>query len=779
MPNHSSDWTRLFLPPVICWVILLIGLVPPGLAFTDSTGKILKDDPNKPWHIAADELTYDDKTEEYIAKGNVTITKENRKLSADFVRFDHKNMIANASGHVLMTVGGDLLTGNQLEINLATETGTLFEGTVFLKQNHFYISGSKLEKTGEKTYHAEQGSLTSCDGPKPAWKITGRNMNVTLEGYGTVNHAAFYAGGVPVLYSPYLLFPAKIKRQSGLLLPQMAYSERNGFEYSQPFYWAINDHQDATFYLNHIAERGEMVGLEYRYLLNQESKGTMLFSFLDDRKTDDGTGTSTQDWGYSQDSVTRPNSDRYWFRMKHDQALPYHFYAKLDLDIVSDQDYLQDFRNGYTGFDESDITFFRYFGRDLDDYNDPVRVNRLNVSRYWVGYGLNTEVRWYDNVINRRWEDTDPTLQKLPYVQFYGSKKQVPSTPLYFDMNTDYNHFYRQDGTRGQRADIYPRMYYPYRFRNYFTFEPSVGFRQTAWYVDTFDENPEDSNSTLSRSIYDIDLDLSTEFFKVFSLTGEKVDKLKHVIRPRITYTYVPDYNQDKYPYFDRIDRIKEENIVIWSLTNTFTTKLKPRTEPAAAEASPYKVPGYAYHEFLRFYLEQGYDINLANQDDPEPFTPIYGEIQFEPFRHLILQADAEYSHYRGEFETHNIGSVVSDTRGDQIFVEYRYAQDQSESVYTNLLIKLSDNLRAYTDYERNMYDNQRIQSGFGLKYYSQCWSLDMRYIDEIDDRRYVFLINLFGLGGFGSGTPSREFEDIFGGRNTMLGSPYQVISTQ
>jgi LPS-assembly protein len=750
-----------------------------GFAFTDSQGNLLKDDPNKPWHIAADELTYDQKTEEYIAKGNVTITKENKKLSADFVRFNHKNMDAHASGHVLMTAGEDVLTGNQLDINLASETGTLYDGTIFLKQNHFYISGNKLQKTGDQTYSAEQASLTSCDGPKPAWKITGRKMNVTIEGYGTVENAAFYAQNVPVLYSPYMMFPAKIKRQSGLLAPEFAYSERNGFEYTQPFYWAISDSSDATFYIDHITQRGEMFGAEYRYALDDESKGTMRFNFMDDKKIDDGTGSSSQDWGYPQDNEFRPNSDRYWFRMKHDQALPNRFYAKLDLDIVSDQDYLQEFRNGYMGFDESDIDFFKYFGRDLDDYNDRVRVNRLNVSKYWTGYGLNTEVRWYDDVVYRRWYDTDPTLQKLPYVQFYGSKKPISSTPLYFDLNSEYTNFFRKDGTRGQRADIYPRMYYPYRFKNYFTFEPSVGARQTAWYVDNFDENPDDSNSTMSRSIYDVGLDLSTEFFRVFSIAGQKVDRLKHVIRPRIIYTYVPEYNQDEYPYFDRIDRIDEENIITYSLTNTFISKLKPRTASPESGESSIKPFGYAYSEFLRFYLEQSYDINLANQNDPEPFTPIYGEIQFSPYRHLTLQADAEYSHYRGDFESHNVGTMVSDGRGDQIFVEYRYSQDLSESIYTNLLVKLSDSIKAYTDYEHNIHDSQRIQTGFGLKYFAQCWSLDMRYIDEIDDKRYVFLINLFGLGGFGSGSPSREFEDIFGGRDTMLGSPYQIISAQ
>ena len=119
---------------------------------------------------------------------------------------------------------------------------------------------------------------------------------------------------------------------------------------------------------------------------------------------------------------------------------------------------------------------------------------------------------------------------------------------------------------------------------------------------------------------------------------------------------------------------------------------------------------------------------------------------------------------------------MLSDIRGDRIFVEYRYETKDSESVYTNLMVALTDSVKAYTDYEQNIMDSRRIQSGLGMRYQSQCWSVDLRYLDEVDDRKYIFLINLSGLGGFGSG-----FRDIndFGGRYTVFDAPYQVIRSQ
>ncbi|UCH00412.1 MAG: LPS-assembly protein LptD, partial [Deltaproteobacteria bacterium] len=244
-------------------------------------------DPNEPWHIVADEISYDQKAEQYIARGDVTITKEDRSLAADFVRFDHKTMKALAIGNVIMTAGEDILTGTSMEMDLEAETGTVYNGTIFFKANHFYIKGNKIQKVGKYSYTVDKASVTTCDGDRPAWKITGRNLKVTIEGYGFVNHATLWAKIIPVLYTPFLVFPVKLKRQSGLLAPQIGYSDRKGAEYNQPFYWAINECSDATFYLHHMGRRGEKLGLEYRYVLDERSKGTLMYDFLDDRKVDD------------------------------------------------------------------------------------------------------------------------------------------------------------------------------------------------------------------------------------------------------------------------------------------------------------------------------------------------------------------------------------------------------------------------------------------------------------------------------------------------------------
>ena len=754
--NTCSTICHLFLTLVILLSI-------PAYSFSDNNDQF-PNNPKIPWHIVADEIDYDDKAGSYIGKGNVMITKEDKKIAADFIRFDQKTMKVYAKGHVIMTAGEDTLTGTSIEMNLEAETGTIYNGTIFIKENHFYIKGDKIQKIGKDSYAVDKASITTCDSDKPAWKITGRNLKVTIEGYGFVKHAALWAKKVPILYTPFLVFPVKLKRQSGLLTPQIGYSDRKGAEYDQPFYWAINESSDATFYLHYMKRRGEKLGLEYRYVLGESSKGTLMFDFLDDKKVDDGTPDSTENWGYEDDDVLRPNSDRYWFRMKHDQSMPCDFSLKLDIDVVSDQDYLHEFQGGYTGFDKTDNYFNETFGRDLDEYDDPVRVNRLNLNRRWSNYSLNAEARWYDDVITRRQLDTDATLQKLPFIEFNASKQRFLNTSSFFDLDSEYTYLFREDGTKGHRVDVHPRLYLPLRYKHYFTFEPSLGVRETAWHINEDENTSTENDWKLHRELYDVTLDLSTELFHIYRINGKNIDKIKHSIRPQIVYNYVPnDPDLSLYPNFEEeIDRIEKKNLVTYSITNTFTSKSKRHTvERDKYQRTENNEPSYIYREFCRLKLEQSYDINEAKEGNPEnwankeekrPFSPIYGELELIPGNYFSIHADAQWCQYESDFLSHNVAVNVSDKRKDRIFVEHRYTKNLSQSIYTDLLLKISDRLSAYSSYERNIYDRKTIKSSFGFLYKAQCWSIELGYTHEEDDRSYVFMINLHGLGGFGSG---------------------------
>jgi len=729
-----------------------------GSVYADLQDRLIDKDTDTPWRFKADEMNFNQKTDQYIAKGNVIISKKDRKLTADFVRLNQKTNDAVAIGQVMMIVGDDVLTGDRMEINLKTETGVVYSGTIFFKENHFYIKGAKIQKIGKQSYAGDDVSVTTCDGESPDWKVTARHLEVTVEGYGKASHAAVWAKKLPVLYSPYLLFPIKRKRQTGLLAPGFGYSDRKGFEYTQPFFWAVNDYSDATFYGRFMADRGLMAGAEYRYLLTEDSKGMATFNYLNDDKVDDGTGNSSKDWGYTEDNELRPNSERYWFTTKTDQELPYGFAAKLDIDIVSDQDYLYEFRDGFMGFRKHYDYYYDEFGRDLDEYDDTTRKNSLTVNKTWSDYSLYGKVLWYDDVIQRRWKDTNNTLQQLPQIGFEASKQRLLNSVFFWELESEYMNFFREDGDTGQRVDIYPRFSIPFKVKRYVTIEPSLGLRETLWFAQEWHEADDDSakrDDFFDRGLYDAELDISSEVYRIMDFNSFGVEKIKHIIRPKITYGFTPEKSQDELPDFDSTDRIDEENKITYSITNTLISKSIADLGGASDDINE-ENPIYTYHQFFRFLIQQSYDIIEADENDAEPFSSIYGEIEFEPNQYFSMETDTSWSVYDSKLENYNIAANISDKRNDRLSFEYRFKdngdnKDDDQYIDVELLVNITNALSVYGDWEANLKDEQDIETRLGLIYRSQCWSLSFNHINQPEDSKFAFELNLYGLGGIGT----------------------------
>ncbi len=268
--NMNSIFGQKYLPlPVVFAFFYFIGFI-----CSDVLASPLPEDPEKiPWHISALSVTYDNKKNLYIAEDEVLITGGKTRLEADYVEFSNETKDAFAQGNVLLIAGDDSVSCNTMKINLTTQKGTINNGTIFIQKNNFYIHGENIRKTGKFTYDMDKGSITSCAGDNPDWKISGKQIKVTIEGYGTARNAVFWAKKVPAAYTPYIMFPVKQKRQSGFLMPRVGKSSRKGYKYNQPFFWAISRNTDATFYADYMSQRGTKLGAEYRYILDNQSKG--------------------------------------------------------------------------------------------------------------------------------------------------------------------------------------------------------------------------------------------------------------------------------------------------------------------------------------------------------------------------------------------------------------------------------------------------------------------------------------------------------------------------
>jgi LPS-assembly protein len=695
-------------------------------------------------------VTYEDERKLYIAEKEVVITGGKTRLEADYVEFSDVTKDAFAKGDVLFISGNDSITCESMNVNLSSETGTINQGTIFLQDGNYYISGEKLRKTGEFSYDAEKGSITTCEGETPAWKITGSDIEVTVEGYGTASNAVLWAKKMPTIYMPYFIFPAKTERQTGLLIPMAGYSSDMGFEYQQPLFLALSDNTDATLYPHYMSDRGLMLSGEYRYVLSPDSKGMMMMSYLDDDTIgDDAEENKTYNISATPD---RTNHDRYWLRMKHDQELWYGFNAKLDVDYVSDMDYLRTFGDGYAGFDSTNLAFAKMFGRDLDEETDDIRENSLLISKNWRSYGLNIEALWYDNIQARQLDLKDTTLQTLPAIEFFAARQKiVENFGLYYEMDSEFRSFYRQDTTAtkvtGRRADVHPVFYYPMKLGKAFSFEPYTGVRGTVWDTDDFTDSDGDDSDIRTRGLYEMGMDLSTTLSRVFTLNTDFAEKIQHKIVPMLEYDYIPDVDQEDLPDFDSIDDISEQNIITWSLSNTFTSR-RTITDENGEESRIYK-------ELLWFELSQGYDIRYEQDGEDaadDPWQDLTLKYELNPIDYFSSNGTIALDPNNGHFTKIQVGGTVSDNRGDSINLSYRYATDSSHTWQTTIRTNLvPDVLQAFYSLETDIEDKKTVETGAGISINQPCWGLNLAYKDESADKSFAFMVILKGIGEFGT----------------------------
>jgi LPS-assembly protein len=697
------------------------------------------------YRLRADYFSYDERQSIYTARGNVTLRAPGRVITADEMRLDALTREAILEGDIRIEQGNDWLEGERAFLDLDEETGIIEHGRGFLAEGNFHFSGAVIEKLGPQTYHVEQAKFTTCDGDRPSWHFRTSDLRVTLEGYGVAKHSRFHLRSVPVLYTPYLVFPAKTKRQTGLLPPRLGKGDLLGWDVDLPFFWAISRSTDATVYSHYMSKRGLMMGPEFRYAASKKNKGVFRFDYLRDQE--DRDELREQNF-YTRRGLTRVTRDRWWWRSKQDIALPHGIRGNMDLDFVSDPDYLQTFETGFSSWVESDRVFRKTFGRGLiNDDTITTRESNLLLNKTWAAQAANFELHYYQNLND---DEDETTLQQLPLVSYSASKQPLLGGPFFWTGNAIYVDYWRPEGTRGHRVNLDPRLSLPLRRGRYLELEPFVGILETAYLIEHYDE-PEDSRvrekTFQNRALYEVGADAATEIVGIFRMGGDTWTKTRHTVRPQIGYEYRPEVSQNKLPSFDSTDRVNSRNRITYSLINFFSARL---------DQAPGEVE---YHDLARLEISQFYDISQpeggvedTSTSRDRPFSNVFTQLDFTPKRYVNFTYKNRFSPYDTDFKSHELLARLWDQRGDELIVDYRRQLDDDDNTIVDeigakLQLKLWEgvSINVRSDYDLNRKEN--IKSEYNITIQRQCWGISASYVDDPDDRRVALGISLYGVG--------------------------------
>lgn len=741
------------------------------------------------WTFSADRVV-GDYTSEYVeAFGNCSLEMGENQLRADFARYYQTTGWVFLKGNIRAQWGGDLLQADEGEFDLNNMTGWLKNGKLFMAKPHIYVEAERVGKTKGDTYTFKNARVTACDGEKPAWSVTTEEGDVELDGRVRLYHSAFRIKDIPVFYWPYMSLPGRQKRESGFLFPYVSSSKKLGFQINQPYFWVINDEADMTFYQNYMSKRGYMQGLEFRHAEDEGAKGMWKLDMLKDNKR---ATTEADEWkDYQDDGLVRPNRSRWWARGKYDGWLGSpKIKVKVDLDVVSDQNYLRDFQNGPTGFDQNREDFLDAFGRDIENKDENIRTSTLMASRSWDRFGLVGKIQYKQNLeyMNGNGKSNrNTTPQTLPELEAFAFQQSVPGTPLEVSAETKYDYFDRNYGHSGHRFKVDSTVKMPLA-SDYVTFIPSVSVDHTSYSLTTHQgygnqtvvdsggrTQQLDSNATKSgyssRTLFTTGFTAFSEMTRVFaldeslapdpSLAGtSEWTSLKHSIVPRVTYEYVPTITgQDELPYFDEEDRVSGANEVTYSLTNVLDRKRDTVVLSPGSDGDPQANLVSDYLDFLLFRIEQSYDQNEATRKDQlaqysrRPFSDVMAELRISPESFIDLISRTWFSPYKSSLtQAENTVRLHKDGLGEfSIGYDYltkidEYKRSRSEALSIldiGATWEISQSFELEAKFRHDFNSQRDLERTLRLKWLADCYGLHFSFTQKPNDQRFEFGFDL------------------------------------
>jgi LPS-assembly protein len=734
------------------------------------------------WNITADKIVRTETPRTIVAEGNVILTKQEKipprrseaesksalwaelleepvdlpekaakdieqqavpefrttmTIKADWMSYDMDLESIRAKGNVEIHTKDQQLFAREGTLNLDKETGSFSDATILHKENSLHLEGKKIEKTGPDTYRINDGWVITCkleSGETPPWSFSSSETNVRQDGFALLKHARFNIRNVPIFYSPYLLVPVKNTRQTGFLFPEFSSSKNSGFGINTPFFLNISESTDATFFPEYFYNRGFMPGVEFRYVSSASDKGVITASYLDDKLSDPSETGYYEDTGYTHD-----NSDRYWIRGKADHSFG-GWQSRLDLDIVSDQDYLREFDSGVTGFENTHNRYLDVFGRGFQNDTETLRENSLTSLRSWNGIYLQATLLAI-NEADTTASNTDTPLWKLPSIDFSGVVP-VGETYFSFDWDTNYVNYWREDGVGGHRFDLNPSISSPIPLGPYLESRAELSLRDTFYVVEYYGDKVRENDDIQNRLYPEFEIELATTLQKDFFGESGENRTSAHQVRPYVKYGYLPDVDQEDLPKMDEIDRIDNKHLVTYGIDNYLNRFIN---SGALSEN---------YNTFLELKIEQSYDLRGDSSD--EPFSDIFSELKWNMFSGASLSYKNYYDVYDNTFNRHSFEGSLTNSRGDYISLDYSFnkADDKEQIIASDIeqinayfLARIFNNWSVGGTIEHSISQDETIKARGSLIYHADCWSVrfETRYTPE--DTSFLVVFSLANIG--------------------------------
>ena len=573
---------------------------------------------------ADDSLVYMASTNTAHLYGSAEVKYENMDLKSDKIKLSLDSSLVHATGSrdttekdgikgkPVFVMGQDTYDTDTMSFNFKTKKG--FIKHVYTKQEDGFLTSEQSKRNDNGEIYLAHGRYTTCDAPHPDFYIALSRAKVRPGKDVVFGPAYLVVADVPLPFAiPYGFFPFTKSYSSGFIMPTYGDENSRGFYLRDGgYYFAMSDKWDLKL-LGEIYTKGPWgFSAASNYRKRYKYSGSFLFSYQDTKTGDKGMPDFSEQksfklqWSHRQDPKANPFSSL---------AASVNFasskYERNNLtSMYNPQSLTQSTRTSSVSWS----TTFSSIGLSLSSSAN-LSQNMRDSSIAMTLPDLNINIsRFYP--FRRKHQVGDEKWYEKISMSYTGQLSNSINTKEDKLMHSNLI----KDWKNGMQHNI--PISGNFTLFNYINISPSFNFTDRMYsskVIRSWDQATQEEvrDTTYGfHNVYNWNLSLSanTKLYlfaipnrKIF---GDKIQAIRNVITPQISFSYAPDFGASRYGYYQTYQKTDADG-------NVSLVEYSPYSDQL------YSVPGKGKTGSISMDLSNNLEMKIKSDEDSTGYKKI------------------------------------------------------------------------------------------------------------------------------------------------------------
>ena len=586
-----------------------------SLAF-DSLNRKRKNGIDAPVHYTAeDSIVYDATTGLAHLYGQSTVKYTDMDLASEKIYINLDSSIVHATGAQDSTgtlfgtpsfkMGSDEYESDTMAFNFKTKKG-LISG-VYTQQEDGYLTSELSKRNDKGELFLQHGRYTTCDEPHPDFYIALSRAKVRPGKNVVFGPAYLVVADVPLpLAIPYGFFPFSKSYSSGLIMPTYGDETERGFYLRDGgYYFAINDRMDLKL-LGEIYTKGSWgLSAASNYRKRYRYSGSFFASYQntingEKNMPDYAKQTSFKiQWSHRQDAKANP------FRtLSASVNFATSSYERNNLtSMYNPQSMTQSTRTSSVSmtntFSSIGMTLSTTMNLNQNMRDSTIAMTlpdvNINISRFYPFKRKKAagKERWYEKI-------------SMSYTGHLSNSITTKEDKLMHSSLT-------RDWRNGMQHTI--PIQGNFTLFDYININPSINFTdrtytnkvKKSWDAETGREVSDTIDGFYNVYNWSMSVSASTKLYGMYipnrKIFGDKIQAIRHVFTPNVSFNYAPDFSASRYGYYESYQRTNADGTV-------------DLVEYSPYQGSLYGVPGKGKTGSISMSISNNVEMKIKSDDD-------------------------------------------------------------------------------------------------------------------------------------------------------------------